>query len=212
MPNAARSAVIGQHQRHERRDEGAERDQQDDERDRERQAERPVEVAVDELLDVLVGERPVERVDPQVRVTGPELVQRAAASRRAGHRARRPRRERRGDPNGRAVGRDEARPRWRQSRIDDSANSGSLAPSSVGRRRRHLRQDVVECRHRRRAVGGRRRRCSVGGRCLQAAYRRAEDVVGAGRLVRRLVIVITGDGIGGLRAAGGQARHEQADR
>ena len=60
-----------QHERHHRGDDRAEGDEQDEERQRDRQPQRRVQPAVDELLDVLVGQRPVERMDPQIRVCGP---------------------------------------------------------------------------------------------------------------------------------------------
>ena len=63
-----------QHERHHRRDNRSEGDEQDEEGQRDRQPERRVQPAVDELLDVLVGERPIERMDPQIRVCGPQLV------------------------------------------------------------------------------------------------------------------------------------------
>ncbi len=204
----------GQDQRDEGRHGRAERDEQDQERQRDRQPERLVETAGDELLDVLVGERSVERVDPEVWLRGPRLVKERPQVRElrldrglvAGHGGC--------DPDGRSVGRDEAGLGWREAWVDDLGERRFGGPIDRGRVGRHPGQHVVERRCRRRvvdrAVRGPHHEQRPMGRVLRA--RRVEQVERPGGFVGRLLGGVLIDRVGGPRPAHGQARDEQPDR
>ena len=189
-------------ERHDRGDDRAEGDEQDEERQRDRQPQRRVQPAVDELLDVLVGERPVERVDPQIRVCVPQLVHERAQRREPGFERFALAGNVRGDANRRAVGRHEARLGWRETGIDDVGEQGLAGAVDLGRRRRHAGQDVVQGRVGERAVRGADDDERPVDRIFGRRAGRVEHVVGARRFERRLVLAVVVDGVGGQRSTG----------